>query len=429
MPYNPLSTKVIMKNIGFACKLVGVPNTTTRTCLLGKASPQALEEVSKHNIEALGNMVDYCQHAGIKLFRISSDMIPLASHPTVSFDWQKLFTTELAKVGEKIKASGLRVSMHPGQYTVLNSSSEEVVEKAVQDLQYHADFLDLLGVDISHKMILHIGGVYGEKEEAVGRFVKNFRALPQNIQNRLVLENDDKSYSIGDVYKICQTLEAPAVFDVFHHSIVPSNEHSTLEWLALCHKTWQSKDGVQKIHYSEQLADGKAGMHSQTISSQTFYAFYQSLSSEPLDIMLEVKDKNLSAIKCINCVAKNLPTKALHQAWAQYKYAVLAKSQKHYLEIRQLFASEKATALEFYKLCEEALALPENMGNAVNAAEHAWGYFKTCASESEKKSFAKLVQDVQLGKKKAEVLPRKLLVLAEKYQQQYLLDSLYLYGV
>ncbi len=418
-----------MKNIGFACKLIGVPNTNTRTCLLGKADTQTLLQISKHNIDALQNMVDYCNKVHIKLFRISSDIIPLASHPQIKFDWQNALHSELTLLGQKINETGLRVSMHPGQYTVLNSPSEEVVYKAQLDLAYHANFLDALMLNSTHKMVLHIGGVYGNKPDAIERFIKNYQALPDFIKARLVLENDDKSYSIAEVLDICRKVNAPAVFDVFHHSIVPSPAKNTLEWLDMAISTWNTKDGIPKIHYSEQLEGGKAGMHSYTIKASTFSEFYRKLGKRNVDIMLEVKDKNLSALKCIHCTTENLHIKHLQEAWARYKYAVLARNQKHYQVIRQLFTDSHITAIEFYTLCEEALALQENSGNAVNAAQHVFGYFKNKATQAEKNAFDKLLLEVEKGMKKPEALPKKLLALAEKYKEDYLLDSLYLYGV
>jgi len=93
----------------------------------------------------------------------------------------------------------IRGSMHPGQYTVLNSPNEEVVEKSIMDLEYHCKFLDSLGVDYSNKIILHVGGVYGDKISAMERFKHNFNRLSNSLKKRLVIENDDKSYTIEDV--------------------------------------------------------------------------------------------------------------------------------------------------------------------------------------------------------------------------------------
>lgn len=293
-----------MNRIGFACKIVGEPQIKMRNCILRNATSEKLTEISNHNLICLERMVNYCAENQIHLMRIGSDIIPFASHRDVIFDWRGFFSSDLAKIGEMIKRSDLRVSMHPGQYTVLNSPHENVLEQSVRDLIWHADFLDSLGVDSSSKMILHIGGVYGDKKAAISRFISNFLQLPENVKKRLILENDEKNYNIEDVIMICIKLDIPAVFDVFHHDLLMPNDNNKdlLYWIGEAAKTWKSVDGRQKLHYSQQKIDGNRGSHSDTIGVAKFMKFYKIISHLDLDIMLEVKDKNLSALKCIEAI-------------------------------------------------------------------------------------------------------------------------------
>jgi len=85
--------------------------------------------------------------------------------------------------------------MHPGQYTVMNSPSEEVVKKSIAEIEYHTKFLDSLGIDYSNKIIIHIGGEYGDKSSAIQRFSDNIKALSDSARSRLVLENDEKIFT------------------------------------------------------------------------------------------------------------------------------------------------------------------------------------------------------------------------------------------
>lgn len=85
----------------------------------------------------------------------------------------------------------IRVSMHPGQYTVLNSPNDDVVKRAIEDLNYHVKVLDNFGVGENHKIILHIGGVYNDKEQAINRFADNYKRLNDQVRERLVIENDE----------------------------------------------------------------------------------------------------------------------------------------------------------------------------------------------------------------------------------------------
>ncbi|MFA6668942.1 MAG: hypothetical protein WCS14_05540, partial [Candidatus Methanomethylophilaceae archaeon] len=147
--------------IGYACLTVGVPGTRFRTCTARNATPDVLSELIGSNLRSLDNILDYNIKNGIELFRISSDIIPFGSHPVNTLRWWDDFGEELRSIGNKAIYNGIRLSMHPGQYTVLNSPDEDVVKRAGEDLMYHSRFLDAVGAGPECKIILHIGGVYG----------------------------------------------------------------------------------------------------------------------------------------------------------------------------------------------------------------------------------------------------------------------------
>ena len=221
--------------------------------------------------------------------------------------------------------------MHPGQYTVLNSTNEKIADAAYAELEYHALFLDSLGVDASHKLVLHIGGVYEDKAAASARFIQRFQALPERVRRRLVIENDDRSYNISDVLASSARANIPVVFDNLHHLANPPDRSIPQEeWITACASTWGKLDGRQKIHYSQQDPCRQPGSHSSTINIDGFMQFYEKLSGSDTDIMLEVKDKNLSAIKCINCTTEDQNITRLESEWSKYIYTVLERSQAVY---------------------------------------------------------------------------------------------------
>lgn len=413
--------------IGYACLALGVPDTAMKHCLLKNATEAQLSALIAKNLKSLRNLVDYNIVNGIKLFRISSDLIPFGSSPVNTLRWETIYASEFHRIGKAIKESGMRVSLHPGQYTVLNSPNDEVVARAILDLEYHASVLSALGTNMEHKIILHIGGVYGDKEAATARFVARFKQLSDHVKNRLVIENDDKSYAVDDVLAISKKTGIPVVFDLLHHQVKPpASEKTALEWLDLCAGTWREKDGRQKIHYAQQHPQKKRGSHADTVNLDAFLPFYHSLGNRDLDIMLEVKDKNLSAVKCIHCVTAGLPVKTLEKEWSKYKYTVLEKSPAAYEAIRKLLKDKNAyPALAFYRHVEEAMAAPEDRGHAINAMEHVWGYFKKTADVQEKEKFKKTMARYQRGELKLTATKKHLLKLAEKYDQRYLLDSYY----
>lgn len=417
-------------SIGYACLTIGVPDTQLRSCTQKYAEEGKLLEIIEHNLNSLENMIEYNRANKIQLFRISSDLIPFGSSPVNNLPWWELFSDKLGQIGKKIRDYNIRVSMHPGQYTVLNSPKEDVVSRAVEDLKYHTKVLESLAVGYDHKIILHIGGVYEDKQEAIGRFIKNYKLLESDIKKRLVIENDDKSYNIRDVLQIGKILSIPVIFDNLHHKINPSIESDKIkteyEWMEECRQTWKPADGVQKIHYSQQHPVKGKGSHSETIRIQEFMEFYKGLEGAGVDIMLEVKDKNLSAVKCINCTAVDKNIKFLEWEWSKYKYNVLEKSPNHYKEIRKVLKDKREyPALSFYQLIEDALNLEGDLGNAVNAAQHVWGYFKESATEKEKKDFLNDLEKFQQGKINLTRVKKQLFKLAVTYKESYLLDSYY----
>ncbi len=414
-----------MRSIGYACKIYGPPGWTLRSLTLKTASRDRLVDITKDNLATLRRILGYNTDAGIRLFRISSDVVPLATHPEALFDWQKECRAELDETAAALAHSGQRVSMHPGQYTVLNSPDAGVAERSVADLVYHASFLDAIGAPEDARIVLHVGGKYGDAASAVERFRRRYKKLPKMVRRRLVLENDEHNFAIDIVIDLCRELGCPAIMDVFHHSINPAPEGSEADWLKAASETWKGAAGTPKIHYSQQLPGGRAGMHSQTITAREFVRWYKTLPDIPFDIMLEVKDKNRSALKCIYSAQKSVPRARLTEEWARYKYSVLERSPTCYNAIRSFLKADKPPALEFYDMVEAALATEITVGHAVNAAEHVWGYFKNEATEAERRRYEKALAAVRNSTNALPGLKKSLGRLAEKYGQDYLVNSMY----
>lgn len=287
--------------LGYAC-INSTLGSSSLTCRLANATPERVIDLGRANLRSLAQILRWNQQHGIQVFRISSGLIPMASHPSNTAPWQAALAEEFAGVGALIAESGARVSMHPGQYTVLNSPRPEVVQASIAELAYHAQVLNALGTDASAKLVLHLGGVYGDREAAMARFAENFARLPESVQKRLVLENDEKSYSLADALDLSEMLRGqgvnvPVVFDVFHHTWNPSFPGEALRGLIeRAAATWSAVDGRQKIHYSEPWPGKPAGSHSQSVDPDVFGPFYEQVHDLPLDVMLEVKDKEQSVL-------------------------------------------------------------------------------------------------------------------------------------
>ena len=167
--------------------------------------------------------------------------------------------------------------MHPGQFTVLNSPRREVVENSVRELAYHTTFLDALEIDDTHKTVIHLGGIYGDKTESLKRFIQNAAELDDRIKARLVIENDEHCYTVTDTLSASKAIGVPVVFDVFHHRWNPALRSDSLRAIIKrSAATWRRRDGRVKIHYSNQWPGQPAGTHSKSISVEKFARFLSS---------------------------------------------------------------------------------------------------------------------------------------------------------
>ena len=416
-------------SIGYACLNIGTPHTNIRSLMQKNATAEKLTEVTAHNLETLERIVDYNIANDIHLYRISSDLIPFGSSPVNTLIWPEIHKEAFERIGSKIRKSGMRVSLHPGQYTVMNSPTEDVVARAIEDLNYHDKILTALGADQTNKIVLHVGGSNGDKAAAMDRFAANFQRLPEIVQNRLIIENDERLYNIEDVLNLANRLQIPAIYDNLHHAInpPPSGGHDQY-WIAEAKKTWKEEDGKQKIHYSQQAIGKRPGAHTKTINLETFLQFYNKLADPTIDIMLEVKDKNLSAIKCQNATTETQHQKLLEKEWGRYKYAILERSPAIYQAIRTLLKDKADYPVqEFYRLIDAVFTEEIRPGYAENAAAHVWGYFKKNATDTERSQYEKNLTNYRNNTGTLETLKRQLFKLAEKYETDYLLQSLYFY--
>ena len=191
--------------------------------------------------------------------------------------------------------------MHPDQFILINALKDEVLERSVRELEYHCILLDEMGLDSTAKIQIHLGGVYGDKSKAMDRFVQRYKTLSEAIKRRLVIENDDRLYSFEDCLSVHEKTGIPVVFDTLHHQCLNNGESLRLG-LDLAAKTWKEKDGVPMVDYSSQLQGHRPGTHAQKIDLSNFRQFLREVKGLDLDIMLEIKDKEKSALKALKLI-------------------------------------------------------------------------------------------------------------------------------
>jgi len=255
-------------------------------------------ETVENNLNCLGRILRFNLRHNILFFRITSDLVPFASHPICKFDWQGSFGKRFKGIGDFIKSCGMRISMHPDQFTLINSLDIGVFENSVRELVYHAQVLDLMELGTSEKIQIHVGGVYGDKEASMRRFVERFEMLDEIVKRRLVIENDDRRYNLKDCLKTSAEVGIPILFDVFHHEVNNSGE-TVKEAFELFTLTWKQEDGLPMVDYSSQLTSDIKGKHTETLNLEIFGEFLEETKPFDFDIMLEIKDKEMSALKAI----------------------------------------------------------------------------------------------------------------------------------
>jgi len=303
--------------IGYPCINNSIPRNAPSTFRLASYSESRMIQTVKDNLVHLNQILKYNVKNNLLFFRISSDLIPFASHPICKFAWYKFFQSELQQIGDYIKKYYMRISMHPDQFVILNSYNEKIVQNSFNELKYHCTLLDAMRLDETAKVQIHVGGVYGNKMEAIDRFIRTYNLADHSIRKRLVVENDDRLYSLRDCLCINQQTGIPIVFDSFHHECY-NNGESLRSSLKTAMSTWDgTRDGTPMIDYSSQdlgnydnnynnknNKNRKKGRHAQTIDITSFEKFLNETKTLDFDMMLEIKDKELSALKALRTLKR-----------------------------------------------------------------------------------------------------------------------------
>ncbi|UOQ74194.1 UV DNA damage repair endonuclease UvsE [Hymenobacter cellulosilyticus] len=286
--------------IGYPCVNESLDCTSSATFRLASYSAERVELAVAANLMCLQRILEYNVANELRFFRISSGIVPFGSHPINTFPWQTRFAAEFQAIGDYVKAQRMRISFHPDQFVVLNSPSEDIVQRSVAELVYQGSMLDLMGLDSTAKLQIHVGGLYGDRDLAISRFISTYRDLPAAVQRRLVIENDDRLFSLRDCLRVHEAVGIPILFDNFHHECLNHGEPMA-EALQLAASTWHpERDGVLMMDYSSQQVGERKGKHTSTLEEELFREFLTHLHGLDVDIMLEIKDKEASACRAIS---------------------------------------------------------------------------------------------------------------------------------
>ncbi len=283
----------------------------------------------RSSLQALGRILDYLDRADVRMYRMATALAPYASHPDLPqfHDQVAQCAQELAAIGRLARERDIRLSTHPGQYTVLNSESVQVRAAAVAELEVQASLLDAMGLGPEAVVVLHVGSAAGGRRAATDRFQAMLDRLSERARARLVIENDDRSFGLSDVVDLARRTGLRVVFDLLHHRCHDPEGIDDADALAIALDTWPPTV-VPKVHYSSPRLDIEERRvrkgrrverrlvlpplraHADLIDPIGFEHFLRDTArGRDFDVMLEAKAKDLALLRLRGqLAARGLPT-------------------------------------------------------------------------------------------------------------------------
>ena len=263
-----------------------------------------IDNVIKSNLEALIEILKYNIKNNIHFYRLTSKLIPLATHKEVDFDYLKKYEDYYKQISMLIKNNNMRVDVHPDQFCVLNSTNKEVINNSIEILKYHINILECLKIN-NPIIVLHVGSSVFGKEKSIQRFINTFNKLPINIQKSIALENDDKVFNAEDVLNLCTKLNIPFVFDYHHHKCNPCDNIEKLIFKIL--DTWKEINPKMHLSSSKNRTKKDFRSHSDYIEYNDFNELLKLIKpyNKDIDIMIEAKAKDDAIFRLIRQIKYN----------------------------------------------------------------------------------------------------------------------------
>ncbi|MFS0654049.1 UV DNA damage repair endonuclease UvsE [Bacillus sp. 179-C3.3 HS] len=262
---------------------------------------EALLRTTKANLVNTLRTLYFVIAHDIPLYRLSSSIVPLATHPEVRWDFVTPFRKEFHDIGELVKRHNLRVSFHPNQFTLFTSPKPAITENAVIDMTYHYEMLEAMTLEKESYMNIHVGGAYGDKASALRRFDENIKQLPNHIKARMTLENDDKTYTSLETLGVCEKHDIPFVFD-YHHHVANKDDHAALdEILPRMFNTWDKTGIPPKIHLSSPKSEQAIRSHADAVDMSFVLPLFEALKpyKQDVDFMIEAKVKDQALLRLV----------------------------------------------------------------------------------------------------------------------------------
>ncbi|WP_195468714.1 UV DNA damage repair endonuclease UvsE [Clostridium sp. D43t1_170807_H7] len=269
---------------------------------------EKLKSVAASNLRDLETIIRYNIENNIHFYRITSALIPLVTHPEVGY-WghREFLKKDFEYVGKLINDSKMRVDTHPDEFNVINSINPKVVENTKINLLKQAEWFEDFKYDLG-KMVIHVGGATNGKDAGLERFITNFTTFPTEVKSKIIIENDDKTYTAQETLKLCNELNLPMVLDIHHHNC-NNNGENIYELIPKIFLTWENQQLPPKLHFSSPRDGEKDRKHSDFINANDFITFLENIKllNTDIDIMLECKEKDLALFKLADDIKELKP--------------------------------------------------------------------------------------------------------------------------
>ena len=253
----------------------------------------------KLNFKNFEKVLKYNHDNKIKFYRMTHTMFPLLTHPSININYKEVFKEDFKRLKEKINKYNIRIDTHPDEFCLLTSDKDIVTNNSIDILKFHLEIFKLLG--INGRCVLHIGSSKPTKEEALNRFKDNFNKLSNELKSLIILENDDKTYTVSDTLSLCEELKIPMVLD-YHHFICNHDKNEKInKLLPRIIKTWDNTNLNPKMHFSTSINSKQKRNHSTYLNYNSFIKFLKLLKplNTDIDIMLEAKGKDEALFRLV----------------------------------------------------------------------------------------------------------------------------------
>jgi UV DNA damage endonuclease len=299
--------------LGFPVKVMGEPGLKSNDTRRWQNAPHL-----KTSLEYVDAILDYLDRHNVRMYRLSSDLAPYATHPDMPQFHSMVAESdaELRAIGVKANRLDIRLSFHPSQYVLLNSPNPELTRKSIWDLSSQAEMLDRMELGPEAVLVTHVGGTYGDVAASRARWAATWPTLPEHVRRRLVLEHDDIRFSAADVLWIHEHTGVRLVFDYQHFWCLNPERLEMVDTIRRVLATWP-KSVRPKLHYSSPRTELRALKrrekgakrlktvhvppiwtgHADFTNPFEFARFMRDCDGLVFDVMLEAKAKDLSLLK------------------------------------------------------------------------------------------------------------------------------------